>query len=366
MKKIISVLLSAVLLLSVSGIGFTAFASEGELVTVTVTGTQNNETVKTVLDEINGVRAENSLYKLEYDKELMEAARLLAVKSALYTDNSFSLPDGSAITTVIPEYNNTCFPGVSRLSGISGDSVMAEIDELKTVTNIKSIGLAAFTCDNETALYIIVSTVPAGEIETDFTTRVISSNEKVLYTNLKSGSIDFISVKNGKYILKMKVTGYGVYSGKFNLADSDVVYKSSNSKIMKIRGKNAYVKKNGTVKLSSYTTKGSLLIEGNVPCNATTISPIITSLTGKKKRTAFIKWSKNITNANGYQLQYSTSKKFKKAKTVTIKGKKNIKKTIKKLKSGKVYYFRVRAYVNQGEGEKLFTPWSAKKKIKIK
>ena len=70
---------------------------------------------------------------------------------------------------------------------------------------------------------------------------------------------------------------------------------------------------------------------------------------------------KKIKEAKGYQIAYSTSKKFKKKKTVTSK-KTTV--TIKNLKK-KTYYFKVRAYcVNNGE--KQFGKWSKVKKIKIR
>lgn len=44
---------------------------------------------------------------------------------------------------------------------------------------------------------------------------------------------------------------------------------------------------------------------------------------------------KKVSGVNGYQIQYSTSSKFKKAKKITIKKAKITSKTIKKLKAKK-------------------------------
>ena len=86
----------------------------------------------------------------------------------------------------------------------------------------------------------------------------------------------------------------------------------------------------------------------------------------KGKRRFTVKWKK-VKGVKGYQIQYSRSKKFKKKarKTVTIKKAKITKKTIKKLKSGKRYYVRVRTYkvVN---GKRVYSKWSAKKSVKVK
>jgi hypothetical protein len=64
------------------------------------------------------------------------------------------------------------------------------------------------------------------------------------------------------------------------------------------------------------------------------------------------------------EVQYSTSKKFKTYKTVSVsKNKKSVK--IKGLKKGKKYYVRVRNF-KKGYGIKYVSKWSAKKKVKIK
>ena len=59
---------------------------------------------------------------------------------------------------------------------------------------------------------------------------------------------------------------------------------------------------------------------------------------GKKKVTVNYK---KVSGATSYKVTYSTGKKFKKAKTVTVKSGKTVKKTISKLKSKKTYYVKV-------------------------
>lgn len=76
-------------------------------------------------------------------------------------------------------------------------------------------------------------------------------------------------------------------------------------------------------------------------------------------------WEKSA-GVKGYQLQYSTDKNFKKnKKTVTVKGAKTVSKKIKKLKSKKKYYVRVRSYRTL-DGEKYYSKWSAKMSDKVK
>lgn len=87
----------------------------------------------------------------------------------------------------------------------------------------------------------------------------------------------------------------------------------------------------------------------------------ITSLKRKKSGSIWVKWKK-VKGAKGYQLQYSTNKKLKKAKTVNTKKGSSL---CKKLKKGKKYYFRVRAY-RIVEKKKVMGGWSKVKKIKVK
>ena len=96
------------------------------------------------------------------------------------------------------------------------------------------------------------------------------------------------------------------------------------------------------------------------------------SIKAKKGRKAVVKWKKKSA-VNGYQLVYSTSKKFKKkaTKKVSIKSYKTIKKTVKKLKKGKKYYFRIRTYtkaenISTGKTRNVYGKWSKVKKIKAR
>ena len=85
---------------------------------------------------------------------------------------------------------------------------------------------------------------------------------------------------------------------------------------------------------------------------------------GKKRFTA--KWKKQTSGTTGYQLQYSTSKKFKCGKkTVTIKKKKTTSRKITKLKGKKTYYVRVRTYKTV-KGKTYYSAWSKAKAVTTK
>ena len=90
----------------------------------------------------------------------------------------------------------------------------------------------------------------------------------------------------------------------------------------------------------------------------------IKSAKNNKKKTITVKWTKK-SSAEGYQLQYSTNKKFKSKKTVQINGNSTTSTKLTKLKKKKTYYIRIRTYKTV-DGKKQYSGWSAKKKVKIK
>ncbi|MCR5836848.1 MAG: hypothetical protein K6G88_10115 [Lachnospiraceae bacterium] len=72
---------------------------------------------------------------------------------------------------------------------------------------------------------------------------------------------------------------------------------------------------------------------------------------------------KKVAGAAGYEIMISTSKKFKEKSTRTVESKK-LTKTIKKLKSGKKYYAKVRAFAFDSNRKKVYGKWSKRKTIK--
>lgn len=71
---------------------------------------------------------------------------------------------------------------------------------------------------------------------------------------------------------------------------------------------------------------------------------------------------KKIAHADGYQVIYATNQKLRKPKTKTTASKTL---TIKKLKKGKTYYVKVRAYKLDSAGKKVFGAYSKARKVTI-
>lgn len=66
-------------------------------------------------------------------------------------------------------------------------------------------------------------------------------------------------------------------------------------------------------------------------------------------------------SCSGYQIKYSTSKSFKNAGSIEIKNAKTTKRVLKKLKKGKRYYIKVRAYRLTDSGRKVYGHYSQSK-----
>lgn len=189
----------------------------------------------------------------------------------------------------------------------------------------------------------------------------------------ENNPIPFATVIKGQMALndtedcfKLKVPKAGKYSIK--------VTSKMDSTTLNVRNKNdeyvaQYFHKKGTKIYTVSLKKGNnyLLFErggndyGNYSFKVTPATVSIKSLTKASKSFKAV-WKKGT--GDGYQLQYSTDKNFKKnVKSKTVSSIKTTSKTIKSLKSKKTYYVRIRTYVNGSDG-KVWSDWSKAKSVK--
>lgn len=155
--------------------------------------------------------------------------------------------------------------------------------------------------------------------------------------------------KNSKFSLGVKVSG-------------KATYKSSNKKVVAVdkKGK-AQIKGYGkaTVSISQKGKKTQKVYITIIP------SGVRVSVSSPKAEILSIRWKRNK-SVNGYQIQYSADKDF--VGNTTKIGKAGSNKTIKaedRVKSGTVYYVRVRTY-KKGSGGTVYSAWSAVKSIRVK
>lgn len=85
----------------------------------------------------------------------------------------------------------------------------------------------------------------------------------------------------------------------------------------------------------------------------------------KRKTSLTLKWPKVTKQVTGYQIKFSSSKKFPKktTKNVKITSYKTTAKTFKKLKSKKTYYAKIRTY-KKVDGKIYYSSWSKTVKMK--
>ena len=169
--------------------------------------------------------------------------------------------------------------------------------------------------------------------------------------------------------IKLSKTAY-TYNGK--VQKPSVTVKDSKGKALKngTDYKISYPK--GMKNVGKYTVKVTL--KGNYSGSKSMTYNINPKGTGVSKVTAAKKgfkvtWKKQATQTTGYQVQYSTSSKFKSAKTVTISKNKTTSKSVSKLSAKKKYYVRVRTYKTVkigGKSVKLYSGWSKAKSVTTK
>ncbi|MFP3152934.1 InlB B-repeat-containing protein [Lachnospiraceae bacterium ZAX-1] len=88
------------------------------------------------------------------------------------------------------------------------------------------------------------------------------------------------------------------------------------------------------------------------------------TLKNSKSKQLSVSYAK-VNGAKGYEIAYSTSKKFTKPTTKSTTGT-TLKKTIKSLKKGKTYYVKVRAYKTDSTGSKVYGSYGKAKSVEIK
>ena len=161
-------------------------------------------------------------------------------------------------------------------------------------------------------------------------------------------------------------------NAKLKAGNGKLSYKTSNAKVAAIKSGKVTIKGTGaaTITVQAAETANYSKASIKITIKAAPAQQKIKSIKAVKGRKLKLAWKKD-TRADGYQIQYSTDKKFKKGvKTLTVKKNKTISKTISKLAKGKAYYVRVRSYKNakiSGKTQKLTGAWSsARKSGKIK
>ncbi len=157
------------------------------------------------------------------------------------------------------------------------------------------------------------------------------------------------------FVLKAKGTG-------------NISYKSSNTKVATVDSKTGKltVKSIGSAYITISSSENGVYNKATKKVLITVTPKSVSKVAAKlsKNKKAKISWRKQ-TKITGYVVSYSTSKNFKNAKNINVKGANKNSYTLSKLTSKKTYYIRVRAY-KKVNGKNIYGSWSSVKKISIK
>ena len=252
---------------------------------------------------------------------------------------------------------------------------------VKTIAKIKAVSLSSssYTYDGSAKKPGVTVTDANGA-------KIASSNYSVAYSNnVKKGTATATVTFKGNYSgtvkktfkinpakvsnVKLSSTSY-TYNGKTKTPG--VTVKDKKGRKLK-KGTDYTVKySSGRKNVGRYAVK--VTFKGNYTGSKTVYYYIIPKSTSISRVSALRKgfklsWKKQKTQTTGYQIQYSTSKKFKKAKAVNVSKNKTTSKSIKKLSSKKKYYVRVRTYKKvkiNGKTKKVYSSWSKTKTVKTR
>lgn len=201
---------------------------------------------------------------------------------------------------------------------------------------------------------------------------------------LKTTTTKATTIKDGKIVKTCTVCGKTISTTVIPKASSIKLEATSLTYNGKVRTPRVIVKdsKGKTISSSNYTVSYAsgrknvgkyavkITFKGNYTGTKTlyfTINPKSTSISSisAKSKGFTAKWKKQSTQVTGYQIQYSTSSKFKSPKYVTVSSYKATSKTISKLKGKKKYYVRIRTYKTVGK-TKYYSSWSKSKSVTTK
>lgn len=169
------------------------------------------------------------------------------------------------------------------------------------------------------------------------------------------------SIKSVK--VSLKKTSY-VYNGKKKRPS--VTVKVGSRKLKKGTDYNVTYKNNQKVGAASVVISGKGKYTGKVTKKFKIVpkGTSVSKVTGKSKG-FIVRWKKQKASTTGYQIQYSTSKKFTKktTKVKAVKKTSTTKLTVRKLKAKKKYYVRIRTYKTV-KGRKYYSGWSKTRTVR--
>lgn len=333
--------------------------------TITIKGKSKGSTTITIYPTVGTADQNGITFNVTIDPD---------VKSIVLTKKTIDYKDTvNVLTSMTNTYNKKITEAnKATFDSLTSNDIVFESsnEKIATVDNYGNVTVVSVP-DNGEKVKITCTAYRAGKVVKQATATVTAKYPNVTKVNVTG-------VKNIK--VGEKITAnielepyYGAYqsitvSGSTGYSKKVSVSCDTDAKTITIKGL-AEGKVTLTVKVKvgtlEYVKKSfDITVTSKSSTSATSVAQVkkVKAKPGKKK--VKLSWRK-VKNATGYQIQMSTKKK-KGYKTVKILKKNKTTYTKKKLKSKKKYYFRVRAYVKNSSGGKLYGKWSKVKKVKVK
>lgn len=379
MKKIMSMLLSVVLLLSmVGGLHLTAFAETGSCGDGVIW--EFNADTKTLT--ISGSGAMDDYMAVDDTqpwKAHRENVNNLVISEGVTRVGNYSFTFFNHLSEVtIPQsvnaIGNQVFYRCTRMTKVTilgnvteiKGSTFRECRELKEITipaSVNRISKNAFeNCLNLTDVYY-------GGEPSQWNAITINANND----SLKNATIHYAvacqhSWNGGVITTPATCTEQGVKT--FTCTRCGDTYtetvNATGHKIVQDKKVAATYAKAGKTAGSHCSVCGVVITPQTTIAKLAVSKVTLSTVKSKKSKQITVTWKKN-TKVTGYQIQYSTSKKFtaKTTKTITVKSNKTTSNTIKKLKGKTKYYVRIRGYKTYN-GKKYYSAYSKVKTVTTK
>ncbi len=197
------------------------------------------------------------------------------------------------------------------------------------------------------------------------------SGKKKLTFKIRTGVSSSLTAKSYVNFVKLtwkKVEGANGYRVYVYNSETKKYEKYADTKRTVINIKN---RKSGTkykFRVKAYTVVGGKTYYSDSYKSITAITKPsevkLKSIATKDRGEVTVRWKKTG-GADGYSIIYAGNKSFKSSVKIAVGSGESTARSVKKLKSGKKYYFKVRAYKSLN-GKKVYGPYSAVKNITVK
>lgn len=385
LKKISSSFLCILLLFSLSIL--TASAEDSDLESIHLTVTYGQSEARTMLDMVNEFRLGNEAWawnednsqkvyytdldELVYDYELEQIAMQRAAEIAL--SFSHTRPNGKSCFSLYNSYYNAgenIAAGYATASDVfegwkETDDDYSGQGHRRNMLNssFKAIGIGhAYV--NGTHYWVqefrnpasSLEEVPANDSKTDVSVDILLSDTEVSVTS----DVDKMDITVGQTadlpVLNTTIRMSNAWPARDTTVTTDYVWSVADTQYASVSGNTITGMAPGTTTLTT-TTLGKTI---SIPLTISEVSikaPVISSVYSTVQTAVKVTWSK-VDEADGYELWRSTAPEGDFTLTKTIKDRDAVKYTNQGLEIGQTYYYKVRSYLIDGNGNTVYSDFS--------